>query len=161
MHPPARRPWVRLVSNKVRHAALGAVVGGITGAAVMFLANAQVGVDQAAKLAASLGSGNGPILAALLGVAIGGALATGGREAIARSYGIAAGIAAACALYALGHPHAWILTSIVTGAFGPDAAPYASLLAFLLLAAAFRLAAPLGRLAAEALLRSRTSRGVR
>ena len=41
------------------------------------------------------------------------------------------------------------------GAFGPAAAPYAGLLAFLLLAAAFRLAAPLGRWAAEALLRRR------
>jgi hypothetical protein len=42
---------------------------------------------------------------------------------------------------------------IVTGAFGPEAAPYTSLVAFLLLAAAFRLAAAVGQAAVERLLR--------
>ena len=93
------------------------------------------------------------MLAALLGAVIGAWLGLAGREAVVRTSGIVVGLAGAWAVYALSRAHAWLLTVILTGVFGPAAAPYASLLAFLLLAAAFRLAAPLGRLAAEALLR--------
>jgi hypothetical protein len=155
MHRQARMPWLRRATGMARHGALGILSGSLTGAVVMLIANAQARRDQAGVLADSLGLGNGVIVAAILGATVGGCLALAGREAIVRAYGIVVGIAGAWALYALGRPHAWLLTVILTGAFGRAAAPYASLLAFLLLAAAFRLAAPLGRWAAEALLRRR------
>jgi len=122
----------------------------------MLAANLRFGTDRAADIAQALGLPGGPILAAIVGAALAGGLALGGRETIIRAYALTAGLAAVYAVFALGRPHTWILSAIVTAAFGPEAAPYAGVLAFLLLALAFRLAAPLGQKGVEALLRGET-----
>lgn len=159
MQPRSGRRGAGRTARGFWRTALAALAGGLIAALVMLLANSFLGEDRGRALADCLGLESGVLLAAFLGVAVGGWLALVGIEGTVRAYAILAGLIAAWALYTLGRPHVWFLTAVLTGAFGPAAAPYTSLLAFLLLAGAFRLAAPLGRIVVESLLRLRQTGG--